>query len=93
MKRDYDVMIHTREYAVGDIVYVLDTAKTKGHAKKLDLPWKGPGIIVQKLSQYLYKLQKMVFTTNHDRLKICNDRKVPVWLRRCQHRLQVGENV
>jgi hypothetical protein len=44
-KRDYDVRILERQYKVGDIVYVLDTAKTKGRAKKLDPPWKGPGII------------------------------------------------
>lgn len=35
MKRDYDVKIHTREYAIGNIVYVLDSAKTKGRSMKL----------------------------------------------------------
>lgn len=71
MKRDYDVKIHTREYAMGDFVYVLDSAKPKGRSKKLDPPWKGPGIVVQKVSSYLYKvrLQNSVFVTNHDRLK------------------------
>lgn len=33
MKRDYDVKIQTREYAMGDFVYVLDSAKTKGRSK------------------------------------------------------------
>lgn len=95
MKRDYNVKIRTREYAVGGIVYMLDTTKTNGRSKKLDPPWNGPGIIIQKLSSYLYKvkLQKMVFTTNHGRLKKCNDRKVPARLCRCQHRLQDCENV
>lgn len=49
MKRDYDVKIQTREYAMGDFVYVLDSAKTKGRSKKLDPPWKGSGIVVQKV--------------------------------------------
>ena len=95
MKRDYDVKIHTREHAVGNFIYVLESAKTNGRSKKLDPPWKGPGITVQKLSLYLYKvkLQKMVFRTNHDRLKECNDRKVPVWHCKCQHRLHYRENV
>lgn len=71
MKRDNEVKLRTREYAVADIVSVLDAAKTKGRSKKLDPPWKGRGIIIQKLSSYLYKVkhQKMVFTTNRDRLK------------------------
>lgn len=43
MKRDYDVKINTREYAMGDFFYVLDSAKTKGGSKKLDPPWKGTG--------------------------------------------------
>lgn len=55
MKRDYDVKIHTREYAIGNFVYVLDSAKTKGRSMKLDPPWKGPGIAVQKVFLYLYK--------------------------------------
>lgn len=95
MKRNHDMKIHTWEYAVGVIVHVLDAATFKGRSKKLDPPWKGPGIIVQKLSWYLYKvkLQEMVFTTYLDRLKKCNDRKVTAWLRRFLHRLQDGQNV
>lgn len=95
MKRDYDIKIHAREYAMGDFVYVLDSAKTKGRSKKLDPPWKGPGIVVQKVSSYLYKvrLQNSAFVTNHDRLKKCNDRKIPIWLSQCQHRLKNGENI
>ncbi|VDH94350.1 Hypothetical predicted protein [Mytilus galloprovincialis] len=95
MKRDYDVRILEREYKIGDLVYVLDTAKIKGRAKKLDPPWKGPGLVCEKLSSYVYKikLQKSVLTINHDRLKPCKDREVPPWLKQCQHRLQDGEDV
>ncbi|VDI71161.1 COMPASS component SPP1 [Mytilus galloprovincialis] len=49
MKRDYDVRILEREYKIGDLVYVLDTAKIKGRAKKLDPPWKGPGLCQHRL--------------------------------------------
>ena len=95
MKRDYDVKIRSREYKPGDLVYVLDTAKIKGRAKKLDPPWKGPGIVVERLSSYIYKikLQSIAFITNHDRLKPCLDRKIPAWLRQCQHRLAAGEDI
>ena len=95
MKRDYDIKTRLVEYKPGDLVYVLDTAKIKGRAKKLDPPWKGPGIVVEKLSSYVYKikLQTLTFTTNHDRLKPCRDRQIPAWLRRCQHRMDEGENI
>jgi hypothetical protein len=95
MKRDYDVRTLERQYKVGDIVYVLDTAKIKGRAKKLYPPWKGPGIICAKLSSYVYKvnLKKTVITINHDRLKLCKDRDIPSWLTRCQHCLREGENI
>lgn len=46
MKWDYDVKIYIREYVMGDFVYVLDSVKIKGCFKKLDLLWKGLGIVV-----------------------------------------------
>jgi hypothetical protein len=45
------------EYQLGDFVYVLDTAHIKGRAKKLDPSWKGPGIIVERLSPYIYRVR------------------------------------
>ena len=82
MKRDHDLKVLIRAYNEGDLVYVLDTATIKGQSKKLGPPWKGPGIIVNKFTSYLYrvKLKNAVFTANHDRLKICRDRKLPGWL-------------
>ena len=82
MKRDHDLKIFIRAYDKGDLVYVLDTATIKGQAKKLGHPWKGPGILVNKFTPYLYrvKLKNAVFTANHDRLKPCRDRKLPGWL-------------
>ena len=79
MKKDYDVRILEKQYKPGDLVYVLDTAQVKGKCKKLGPPWKGPGIIIKKITPFVYKvkLQRIVFNTNHDRLKICKDRKIP----------------
>jgi hypothetical protein len=54
MKRDYDVRIREQDYKPSDLFYILDTAKIKGRAKKLDPPWNGPGIVVEKLSSYVY---------------------------------------
>ena len=82
MKRNYDLRVLLRPYAEGDIIYLLDTASAKGKSRKLSAPWKGPALIVKKLSAYLYrvKLRNAVFGVNHDRMMPCNDRKVPEWI-------------
>ena len=62
MKRDYDLKTYVRVYDVGDPVYILDTATIKGHCKKLSPPWKGPGIVVNKFTPYLYRVKlKMLY--------------------------------
>lgn len=57
MKRDYDLKIHKNEYKLGDLVYILDMAHVKGRSKKLDPPWKGPGIVAEKVTSYVYKIK------------------------------------
>ena len=86
---DYDLKIFTRVYDEGDLVYVLDTATVKSQAIKHGHWWKGPEILVNKFTPYLYrvKLRNAVFTANHDRLKPCRDRKLPRWLEK------FGENI
>ena len=82
MKRDYDVRVLQRTYEKGDVVYLLDTAVLKGKCRKLSSPWKGPAVVIQKLSSSLFrvKLQKSIFVVNHDRIKPCRDRKLPGWI-------------
>ena len=95
MKKDYDLKVLEKQYKVGDLVYVLDTAQVKGKSKKLSPPWKGPGIVLSKITPFVYKikLQRVVFNTNHDRLKPCRDRRIPAWLQDCKTKLSVGQDV
>lgn len=95
MKKDYDLKLHKNEYKPGDLVYILDMAHVKGRSKKLDPPWKGPGIIVEKVTSYVYKikLEKKVVVLNHDRLKKCDSRTISPWLQRAQNRIREGENI
>jgi hypothetical protein len=90
MKRDYDLKEFTRSYNLGDLVYVLDTATVKGKCRKLSPSWKGPGIILKKLSPRLYrvKTKSSVMVVNHDRLKHCRDRDIPLWLSRYQEKFR-----
>ena len=54
-KRDYDLKTFTRSYSVGDSVYILVTSTPKGKCSKLrpTCKWKGPGLIVRKITDYL----------------------------------------
>lgn len=82
MKRNYDIKILERAFAVGDAVYLLDTAVLPGKCKKLTPPWRGPAVIIEKLSAYIYriKLRNSVLVVNHDRLKPCRDVSIPQWI-------------
>ena len=83
MKRNYDLRVLQRTYREDDLIYMLDTATTKGRCKKLSPPWKGPGIItrVNTPSLFRVKLRNAEMTANHDRLKPCRDRVIPRWIR------------
>ena len=83
-KRDYDLKTFTRSYSVGDAVYILDTSTPKGKCSKLRPQWKGPGLIVRKITDNLYKvmLRKKLETINHDRMKLCTDKQLPAWLKK-----------
>ena len=82
MKRNYDLRILERTYPVGDVFYILDTAVLKGQCKKLGPPCKGHGVIVTRLSSFIFrvKLRISVFVVNHDRLKPCKDWEIPQWI-------------
>ncbi len=86
MKRDYDLRVCSRTYDVGDAVYVLNTASKKGLSSKLSIQWNGPGVVLRKITPYLYKVQlkKTVATVNHDRMKYCREVPLPVWLQRAR---------
>jgi hypothetical protein len=72
--------LYTRQYKVGEQVFVLDSAVIKGQCKTL---W---------ISPYLYRIQTHNKSTeiNHDRLKRCQDRVLPDWLKRRQREMKLG---
>ena len=81
INRKYDLWVLQRTYREGDLIYILDTATTKGRCKKLS-PWKGPGIITRVITPSLFRvnLKNAEMTDNHDRLKPCNDGAIPHWV-------------
>ena len=88
-QRDYDLKLKVNTYEVGDLVYVLDTARKVGLSPKLQKVWKGPMLVVEAISSILFRVanRKKSFVLHHDRLKPCEDREIPLWLKRKRNAL------
>ena len=82
MKKNYDLRILEKTYETGDKVYVQGEAVSQGTCKKIAPPWKGPGIIIKKITPYLFRIQirNKVMLVNHDKIKLCRDRQLPACL-------------
>ena len=82
-KKDYDLKAKENVFSVGDYVYKRGIT-TKTGSKALCPVWRGPFLVVDS-NPPLYKIQDRKhrnFTIHHDRLKACQDRVIPIWLRR-----------
>ena len=49
--------------------------------------FRGPYLIIKVYSPVLYLVQdkKRKFVAHHDRLLVCNDRFIPIWMRKLRH--------
>ena len=83
-KRNYDRNLYQTLYEVGDLVYLRDESVKKGISKKLRPVFKGPFLVVKVHSDMLYTIQdrKRQSVIHHNRLKHCEDRYIPLWLRK-----------
>ena len=83
-KRDYDQRLYQASYNEGDLVYILDPSNKPGISTKLQPIYRGPFLIIKPYSPVLYMVQdrKRKFVAHHDRLLICNDRFIPLWMRK-----------
>jgi hypothetical protein len=94
-KRDYDIKLSSTLYQKGDLVYKLDSSTKVGQSSKLKPVWKGPLLVTEVISPVLYRIrdkrgEKVI---HHDRLKLCRDRVIPMWMRRLRHRfLETGSS-
>ena len=85
-KGGHDLRVLKWPYKEGQAVYILDTATVKGKCRKLSPPWKGPAVIVKRISAYLFRvlLRKAFLVVHHDRIKPCTDTTLPAWIRQWQ---------
>ena len=87
-KRDYDLRVLEKHFNIGDFIYLKSTT-TKTGSKALTPVWQGPFLVISS-NPPLYKIEDRKCrskTLHHDRLKLCNDRVVPMWIRRRRHAL------
>ena len=85
-KRDYDTRAPVRErtFDVGDLVYIRNSGTILRQSKKLLPIWKGPFVVTKVVSRFLYRIagRKREYVKHHDKLRICEDRDIPIWVRR-----------
>ena len=71
MKRSYDRNLRKTTLVRGDLVYMLEGSHKKGTSSKLTRPWKGPAVVIEVISPFLFRVRyrDKIYVVNHDRLK------------------------
>ena len=93
-KKHYDLRLKENTYEVGDLVYLLDSARKIGQSSKLQQIWKGPLLVTKVLTPILFEVtgRKKPVVLHHDRLKPCCDRSIPLWLRHKRNQVLGNSN-
>ena len=80
---------HTVLYTIGDVAHKRNQATKVGQSTKLQSPCKGPYLITAVKPPVLYRIKdrKSESWIHHDRLKLCEDRELPIWVKRQRNEL------
>ena len=69
-------------------MYRLNGATKLGESKKIKSIWIGPLVLTAVINSVLFRVKdRKKEYVHHDRLKPCEDRVVPLWLRRMRHNM------
>ena len=83
MKKRYDVRMHKNPYKIGDAVWYYNPKRKVGFNPKLQRPWKGPMIVVDRLNEVLFRIQSgpkaKPQVVHHDKLKPYLGEDKPEW--------------
>ena len=83
-KRHYDLLAKTRQFKVGDPVWLLDSTRKPSVCSKLRPQWQGPYLVLGKIDDLVYlikKSQKHKAKPIHvDRLMRFNGSEIPKWI-------------
>ena len=74
MKRDCDLRVCEQKFNVGELVYW-----ERNVGKKVESVWRGPGVVIEVNSDsvYIVKSRREQKVMHHDKLKLCESRKLP----------------
>ena len=83
----YNRTAREQRFEAGDLVYKLDTATKIGVTTKLKPVYVGPYLVTRAISPILYQIEgrRSSNVIHQDRLKLCRDRNVPLWMSRKLH--------
>ena len=83
----YNRTAREQRFEAGDLVYKLDTTTKIGVTTKLKPVYVGPYLVTRAISSILYQIEgrRSSNVIHQDRLKLCRDRNVPLWMRRKRH--------
>ena len=86
-KKYYDLKARSQRFAEGDLVYKRNMGCKAGLSRKLCPLFVGPFIVKVVLPNDLYRVEGQLKeeTVHHDRLRRCEDRAIPFWVRRRRH--------
>ena len=92
-KAYYDVKARMMSFDVGDVVYRRNSAFKVGDSRKLNPLYTGPYLVTEVISPILYRVesQKKEYVLHHDRLHICEEKAIPIWVQRKRHQLGLQE--
>ena len=83
MKKRYDVRMHKNPYKIRDAVWYYNPKRKVGFNPKLQRPWKGPMIVVDRLNEVLFRIQSgqkaKPQVVHHDKLKPYLGEDKPEW--------------
>ena len=86
-KRAYDLKLQEYHYEVGGFSIPAEGGTESCSSKKLNTIWIGPLLVVEVINPALYRVRdrKREYVLHHDLLKCCEDRVIPLWLRKMWH--------
>lgn len=83
MKTTYDKGKFHHQYDLGTAVWYFHLKRRKNLSPKLQNPWSGPYVIVQKWGDVLYGIKEnktsRMLVVHHDNLKRYNGEELPTW--------------
>ena len=58
MKRRYDIRSKAFTFSKGELVLLYNPQRKKGKSPKLSRPWEGPYVVVERLNDVVYRIQR-----------------------------------